>query len=98
MASAARSMRVLLVDDDEDEYVLLRSLLAHSSSAYRFAVSWTPSYEDALGRMLAREFDAYLIDYRLGVRSGIELLEESVAAGCEEPLIVLTGEKSSDLD
>lgn len=92
-----RVMRVLLIDDDEDEYVLLRSLLAQTS-AYRFAVSWTPSYEDALRRMTAREFDAYLIDYRLGARSGIELLEESVAGGCEEPLIVLTGEKSSDLD
>ena len=97
MAGDARGMRVLLVDDDEDEYVLLRSLLAHTSD-YRFTVSWTPSYDDALRRMMAREFDAYLIDYRLGARSGIELLEESVAAGCEEPLIVLTGEKSSDLD
>jgi phosphoserine phosphatase RsbU/P len=92
-----RVMRVLLVDDDEDEYVLLRSLLAHAA-VYRFDVSWTPSYDDALRRIAAREFDAYLIDYRLGARSGIELLEESVAAGCEEPLIVLTGEKSPDLD
>jgi sigma-B regulation protein RsbU (phosphoserine phosphatase) len=97
MVERGQVMRVLLIDDDEDEYVLLNSLLARASE-YQFAVSWTPSYEDALRRMMAREFDAYLVDYRLGPRSGIELLEEAVAAGCEEPLIVLTGEQRSDLD
>lgn len=95
--NALRVMRVLLIDDDEDEFVLLRSLLARAA-ACRFEVSWTPSYDDALRRIQAREFDAYLIDYRLGARSGIELLEEAITAGCEEPLIVLTGEKSSNLD
>src|SRR4051812_29093421 len=88
--------RVLLIDDDEDEFVLLRSLIAKTNA--RFAVGWTASYEDGLRSILAREFDAYLVDFRLGERSGIELLEEAIAAGCDSPIILLTGDKSSQIE
>jgi signal transduction histidine kinase len=90
-------IHVLLVDDDEDEYVLVRSLAAKAEPR-RFELAWTPSYDDALERIGRRAHDVYLVDYRLGARSGLELLAAATAGGCEEPVIVLTGQKDPDLD
>ncbi len=52
MASALSVVRVLLVEDDEDDFVLTRDLLA-SQDRTRFEVEWAPSYEQAL-RAIAR--------------------------------------------
>ena len=89
--------RVLLIDDDEDEFILLRSVAAKAAGA-RFVVAWTANYHDGLKRILAGEFDAYLIDFRLGEHSGIELLDEAIAAGADSPLILLTGAKTSEIE
>ena len=45
----AREVRFLLVEDDEDDYVLTRDLLADSRRT-RFALDWVSSYDEALGR------------------------------------------------
>ena len=40
-------MRVLVVDDDEEEFVLAGDLL-QTIAPGQYAVQWTPSYEEAL--------------------------------------------------
>jgi signal transduction histidine kinase len=89
--------RVLLIDDDEDEFILLRSIAAKAAGA-RFVLAWTAGYDDGLQRILACEFDAYLVDFRLGEHTGIELLEEAIAAGADSPIILLTGAKTSAIE
>src|SRR2546421_589734 len=42
-----RPVRVLLVEDDEDDYVLTRDLLAESRHM-RFKLDWVSSYDEAL--------------------------------------------------
>jgi signal transduction histidine kinase len=91
------SIRVLLVDDDEDEYVLVRSLAA-KAEAVRVDLDWTAGFESALISMRQREYDVYLVDYQLGVRTGLDLLEMAIAAGCNDPVILLTGQKDPALD
>lgn len=95
--SPEHTIRVLLVDDDEDEHVLLRSLIA-KAEAVQVDLAWTSSFDDALTSMCRREYDAYLVDYQLGARTGLELLEMSIAAGCDDPVILLTGHKDPALD
>ncbi|MCA1584444.1 MAG: hybrid sensor histidine kinase/response regulator [Acidobacteria bacterium] len=90
-------LRVLLVDDDEDDYVLLRSLIA-KSEAVHIDLGWTARFDDALTSMGRREYDAYLVDYQLGPRTGLELLEMAITAGCHDPVILLTGHKDRELD
>ena len=43
----ASRIKILLVDDDQDAYVLTRELLSESGSD-RYELDWVPSYEDAL--------------------------------------------------
>lgn len=93
----AAIVHVLLIDDDEDEYVLLRETFQEIRGT-RFELEWAPTYEEGLRRIADGGFDAYLVDYRLGARSGIELVREAKAQGIRAPLIMLTGERARSTD
>ena len=89
--------RVLLVDDDEDEFVIARDLLEEAHpGAWR--LDWASGWDEALAAIGRGEHDAYLLDYRLGARDGIELLREAVARGCRQPVIMLTGHGGPEID
>jgi len=93
----ARELRVLIADDDEDDYILARELL-RSIGRQRFHVDWTPSYEGALQAIELNQHDVYLFDYRLGHADGLELLREALARGCKAPIILLTGDDNWETD
>jgi signal transduction histidine kinase len=90
-------LRVLLVDDDEDDYVLTRDLLVRVGWA-RIHVTWASDFDTARRALELKQHDLYLIDYRLGKRDGIELLREALAMGCKAPIILLTGHDDLETD
>ena len=83
-------IRVLLVEDDEDDYILTRGLVSELRRQ-RFQLEWFKSYQLGLEAMLRNQHDICLLDYRLGAKNGIDLLREAVAGGCQSPIILLTG-------
>jgi signal transduction histidine kinase len=89
--------RVLLVEDDEDDYLLTRDLLREIYGG-RFHLDWEPDYGAALGAIHRNRHDIYLIDYRLGSDNGLDLLREAVARGCTAPIILLTGQEDREID
>ena len=91
------SVRVLLVDDDENAFILLRRLL---SKIYRekFDVEWASSYTTGLAAIQRQEHDVYLVDYRLGAESGLDLLKEAVSLQASAPIIILTGADDPKVD
>ncbi|HEY1199435.1 MAG TPA: PAS domain S-box protein, partial [Niastella sp.] len=89
--------RILIVDDDEDDYIITSDLIRSIPSS-GFTLSWSYSYKDALEQMKNRAFDIYFIDYRLGAKTGLDLLKEGITAGCEEPVILLTGKGNHTVD
>lgn len=97
-------VRVLLVDDDEDEYILTQGLLADRSTYAEgaeqagFDLEWAETFEAALIAINHCEHDIYLIDYNLGPRNGLELVEQAEALGCQKPIILMTGQGSYALD
>jgi signal transduction histidine kinase len=90
-------LRVLLVDDDEDELVLTRALLQQIRTR-RVSLDWASTYEAGLERIGRAEHHLYLIDYRLGPRDGLELVREALARGCSRPIVLLTGHGEADID
>src|SRR3954462_14118942 len=94
---ATAAVRVLLVDDDEDDYILTRNLLG-SLGAGRFALDWVASYEAAIDAIRDDRHDVYLLDYNLGAHNGIELVREALVGGCRRPLILLTGQGDRNVD
>ena len=92
-----RAVRVLLVDDDRDDYLLTRDLLDEVPGG-RYDLSWVGEYDAAVEAVCASEHDLYLFDYRLGVRTGLELLAE-VKSRCRLPaVILLTGQGRFEID
>ena len=90
-------VRILLIDDDEDDFIITRDLLLEVESR-RFKLDWVSSYDDAIGAIEPGLHDLYLIDYRLGANNGLDLLRRAVANGCRIPMILLTGQGDEDID
>ena len=93
----APPIRVLLVEDDEDDYRLTRELLAEVPG-YRIELDWAESYEAGLSALARRAHDVCLLDYRLGECTGLDLLRRAAAEDYGIPFIVLTGYSAFELD
>ena len=96
-AAAGEPIRILLIDDDEDQFVLTRSLLADIDGG-RFRVDWEPHPEAALAAILTARHDLYLLDYQLGAEDGLGLLRKAVEAGAARPIVMLTGQGGREID
>jgi signal transduction histidine kinase len=90
--------RVLLIDDDPDDAVMTRDLLADVGEGRRFRMEWARTYSEGLDRVLSGEHDVCLLDYRLGERDGLQLLREALARGCRAPVILVTGQGDDEVD
>ncbi|CAN5741627.1 hypothetical protein BH23ACT4_BH23ACT4_04950 [soil metagenome] len=90
-------VEVLLIDDDEDDYVLTTDLLTESRET-DFRVEWVSDPSKGLEVLLEDRHHVSLLDYRLGDVDGIEVLESALAGGCTQPIIVLTGQGDATID
>lgn len=91
------TIRVLLVDDEEDFYVLMRDLLTGIPGSH-YEVDWAGSYDAALGILEADQHAVWLVDYRLGVHDGLELMREALSRGNKAPMILMTGQGDHEID
>lgn len=97
-ASKVPVVLVLLVEDDEDDYILVSDLLA-AADRVAFSVTWASSYADGLRSLDRGEFDVCLVDYRLGAHKGSELIRSVVSRNPEHPpMIMLTGQDGEQSD
>ena len=90
-------VKVLLVDDDEDDFIITRDLFAECDHG-PFALEWLATYAAAWEAIQLARHDVYLVDYRLGEQHGLDLLREAVAWGCQAPIIILTGQGDHAVD
>ncbi|MBU2046738.1 MAG: response regulator, partial [Bacteroidetes bacterium] len=93
-----KPVRVLLVDDDEDDYILTRDIFNDIPQRENYKLSWLNNYEEAINAMLKSHYDIYLVDYRLGKHTGLDLLHEAIKSNVDEPIIILTGKGDSKVD
>lgn len=90
-------IRVLLVDDDEDDYMLTKYIFDEFKDN-SYELEWTTSYTEALRDMTETAHDIYLVDYRLGAHNGLDLLQKGISSGCRSPIILLTGQGDKEVD
>ena len=90
-------LKILLVEDDEDDYLLTSELLKEIEGT-KFAVHWVTGYEDGYSRLKTGYYDVVLIDHFFGGHTGVELVRDATAAGCTTPMILLTGLGGRDID
>jgi signal transduction histidine kinase len=92
-----QNRRVLLVDDDHEDCLITRETLEDVPGT-RYSVAWAKTYDEALNALLTGPFDVCLLDHRLGAKTGLMLLQEAQNAGCETPVIMLTGVGDPEMD
>ncbi|MEO5911355.1 MAG: ATP-binding protein [Pelobium sp.] len=93
-----KPVRVLLVDDDEDDYILTKDIFNEIPQRENYKLSWINNYEEGINAMLKSHYDIYLVDYRLGKYTGLDLLNEAIKSNVNEPIIILTGKGDSKVD
>ena len=97
MVSATQPVRILIIDDDEDDFILTSGFI-NSIEDRTFDIQWCYNYKTALEHIASKKFQLYFVDYRLGAKTGIDLLGEAMKMNCEEPIILLTGKGNTIID
>jgi len=88
---------ILLVDDDEDDYILTREMLEKAWKT-KFFLEWAKDYQTGMLTVKSNQYDAILVDYDLGSRNGIEFISEAIQSGNDQPMILLTGRGGIEID
>jgi PAS domain S-box-containing protein len=90
-------VRILLVEDDEDDFVLVRDAL-QALSPGQMTLEWVDDAGRGLEIMAQGRHDVCLLDYRLGAYTGLEVLQQVRARGLHLPIILLTGMSNDEVD
>lgn len=92
-----RTLRVLIIDDDEEDQLILRDMLGEIKR-WAIHVDWISRWEEALAAFKSDEHDVYLVDYRLGAHNGLTLVADARANHCQAPIIMLTSDGDVDVE
>ena len=90
-------LRVLLVEDDEDDYLLTSDVL-RSIERVSIDTTWRQTFGEGFDAIQTEVFDVALIDYRIGGKTGIDFVRAVQAAGIDVPMILLTGLRDHEID
>ena len=69
------SIRVLLIEDTESDYLLTRRMLS-SIEGQVFDLEWASSWHAGIEAIRRAAYDVCLLDYRIEGGDGLELLKE----------------------
>ncbi|MEZ4648377.1 MAG: response regulator [Candidatus Eisenbacteria bacterium] len=97
LSSSLPHLRLLLVEDDEDDYIITRDLLDEIAPG-QYALDWVQSAAEARKALAQDAHHVCLLDYRLGAEDGLVLLEEAGSLGFSAPIIMLTGQDDREID
>ena len=97
--SQPRPVKVLVVEDREEDFRFLALLLKRPQLIETYELSWAGSFEDGVERLRENRYDVGLFDYSLGGGTGLDLLRAARAHGAEDmPIILLTGVDNPHID
>ena len=94
---SAPLIKVLLIEDDEDDVLLAKEYLGESRY-YRFEIDWESNLKAAKEKMTTNQYNVFLIDYRLGSENGLDLIRFAQDKGVLVPCILLTGQGDLKVD
>ncbi|MDQ2078384.1 bifunctional diguanylate cyclase/phosphodiesterase [Marinimicrobium sp. ABcell2] len=92
-----RIVKVLFIDSEEGEYLLIADLLSQIHHT-DYQLVWHPRLEGALQAILADDYDLVLLDYYWGDENARELLKAAKTQACQAPIVVMTDEMETEVD
>src|ERR1700689_4141387 len=86
-------VRVLVVDDDELDFLAVKRLLKKGGGPLLIEAIHANSLEQGFKALKAGRFDVALVDYFLASACGLDLVRRLGGRGAETPMVVLTGSR-----
>ncbi len=96
--AVANKINILIIDDDEEDFLIIRQYISKIQGNNLFLVEWCGSYQEGINAVLAGAYEIYFVDFRLGPKTGLDLIREAISEHCEQPIILLTGAGNKDID
>jgi DNA-binding NtrC family response regulator len=90
-------IEILIIDDDQDDYLIVKSLLEEIATA-PLRLEWASSYSAGKKLLIENRHAICLMDYKLGTEDGIELLKIAPSLGFTGPIILMTGIHQNNVD
>ncbi len=92
-------VRIVMIDDDEDDYLLTTDLL-NEIPGRQFEVQWLGTHAQAfqLVKTATTAPDIFFFDYRLGAKNSVDLISTVHARWPDVPIVVLTGKGDRRVD
>ncbi len=92
-------MRCLIIDDDEDDFLLISEKLQEISTD-ALDVDWVTDFEAGKSKLVdeANRFDVCLTDNRIGAQNGVDFIRSMRKTGALTPMILMTGAGSAEID
>ncbi|WP_301922696.1 response regulator, partial [Ferruginibacter sp.] len=90
MSTRHQLVKILIVEDDEDDFLLISNYFKNIT-VWNFDVNWVQRYSNALDELCNNNYTLCFCDYSLGAKNGIDLIKDAVAKNMVTPIILLTG-------
>ena len=89
--------KIAVIEDDEDDYLIIKDYITDIEGRV-FTVDWFQDYNSAIEAIKNKEYHLYFVDYFLGHKTGLDLLDAAAEMNCDEPIILLTGLGNKAID
>lgn len=97
MYAVQQPLHLIYIEDDEDDYILMQDL-CENVTLLSISITWYQFFDKAVLSLNTYTQAVYLVDYRLGSHTGLEFLQYAKEAGCNTPIIILTGQEDQEID
>ncbi len=91
------SLYILLVEDDEEDYIITRDTLQDIKDV-KYTLDWVSNIETAFKKTEVQKYDVILVDYMLGANNGLDFISKISEKGIHTPCILLTGMDNHETD
>jgi PAS domain S-box-containing protein len=88
---------VLLIEDDEDDFILTRDVLERVDGV-SYHLDWVVNLTTAAAALSSSCYDAILVDYDLGLETGLDFLAWAQAHDLTTPILFLSAHGARELD
>lgn len=89
-------MKILLIDDNVDYYIMSKRFLARSDIDYEY--DHIEDFATGMQAVQSGEYDLYLIDHQIGQHSGLDLVKTAVAYDQHTICIMVTNQGDREIE
>jgi len=97
MESTKNIIKILLVEDDDDDYLLTKEICNEITTSI-YKLDWSKTFDEAINKIEKESYDIFLVDFYLGNKNAFDFIKHIKEKGIDVPIILLTGIDNYETD